>query len=91
MRRSECNNSVPNIIQVFIGDSMGEMDIYLGMADIVFVGASFNNWGGHNIVEPLSAGCPVVMGPSTFGIDFMAKDAALAGIFYSFSTKFFLF
>ena len=86
MRRSHHKTRIPSKIQIFIGDSIGEMDIYLGMADIVFVGASFNNWGGHNIVEPLSAGCPVVMGPSTFGIDFMAKDAALAGIFYSFST-----
>jgi len=86
LRRSKNNISIPKKVQIFIGDSMGEMDIYLGMADIVFVGASFNNWGGHNIVEPLSAGCPVVMGPSTFGIDFIAKDAALVGIFYSFST-----
>ena len=46
MRRSEYNNSIPNPIQVFVGDSMGEMDIYLGMADVVFVGASFSNGGG---------------------------------------------
>ena len=86
MRRSDCNNSIPNPIQVFVGDSMGEMDIYLGMADVVFVGASFSNGGGHNIVEPLSTGCPVVMGPSTYGVDFIAKDATSAGIFHSFST-----
>ena len=86
MKRSHYKIGIPKKIQVFIGDSMGEMDIYLGMADIVFVGASFDKQGGHNIVEPLSAGCPVVMGPSTYGIDFMAKDAASAGIFHSFST-----
>jgi 3-deoxy-D-manno-octulosonic-acid transferase len=63
------------------------MDLYLGMADIVFVGASFSNSGGHNVVEPLSAGCPVVMGPSTYGVDFVVKDAASAGIFHSFSTS----
>ena len=86
MKRSDYNTSIPHEIQIFVGDSMGEMDIYLGMADIVFVGASFNDEGGHNIIEPLSAGCPVVMGPSTYGIDFIAKDAASAGIFHSFST-----
>ena len=86
MKRSSHKTSIPNKIKIFIGDSMGEMDIYLGMADIVFVGASFDNSGGHNIIEPLSAGCPVVMGPSTYGIDFIAKDAASAGVFHSFST-----
>ena len=79
-------NGARTIPQIFIGDTIGEMDIYLGMADIVFVGASFSDWGGHNIVEPLSAGCPVMMGPSTFGIDFIAKDAAAAGIFKSFNS-----
>lgn len=86
MRRSDLKSIIPNTIQLFIGNSMGEMDLYLGMADVVFVGASFNNLGGHNIVEPLTAGCPVVMGPSTYGVDFIAKDAAAAGIFKSFSS-----
>lgn len=86
MKRSSYKTNISSKTQIFIGDSMGEMDIYLGMADIVFVGASFDNSGGHNIIEPLSAGCPVVMGPSTYGIDFIAKDAASAGVFHSFST-----
>jgi 3-deoxy-D-manno-octulosonic-acid transferase len=86
MKRSSYKTNIPSKTQIFIGDSLGEMDIYLGMADIVFVGASFDNSGGHNIIEPLSAGCPVVMGPSTYGIDFIAKDAASVGVFHSFST-----
>ena len=83
--RSKVFNDISPINRLLVGDSIGEMDLYLGMADIVFVGASFNNGGGHNIVEALSAGCPVVMGPSTHGIDEVAKDAASAGIFYSFA------
>jgi 3-deoxy-D-manno-octulosonic-acid transferase len=86
MKRSDLQDGIPTATQLFLGDSIGEMDLYLGMADIVFVGASFNGNGGHNIVEPLSAGCPVVMGPSTYSVDFIAKDAAAAGIFHSFST-----
>jgi len=83
--RSKVFNDISPINRLLVGDSIGEMDLYLGMADIVFVGASFNNGGGHNIVEALSAGCPVVMGPSTHGIDEVAKDAASAGVFYSFA------
>ena len=87
MKRSNLHGNIPKTIQMFLGDTIGEMDLYLGMADIVFVGASFSNSGGHNVVEPLSAGCPVVMGPSTYGVDFIVKDAASAGIFHSFSTS----
>ena len=86
MKRSDLNDSISKKTQLFIGNTIGEMDLYLGMADIVFVGASFSKGGGHNIVEPLMASCPVVMGPSTYGVDFIAKDAGSAGIFHSFDT-----
>ena len=84
MKRSDLVENIKHDTQVLIGDSLGEMDLYLGLADIVFVGASFIDWGGHNIIEPLTAGCPVVMGYSTHGIDFIAKEAAEAGVFHKF-------
>ena len=86
MRRSEIIESIQSKSKVLIGDTLGEMDFYLGLADVVFVGASFTDMGGHNIIEPLSAGCPVVMGPSTYGVDFIAKPAQEAGVFETFDT-----
>lgn len=83
-QRSAVTNTIPKDTQIFVGNSMGEMDLYLGMADVVFVGASFVNHGGHNIIEPLTAECPVVMGPSTYGIDFAAHPAADHGVFVKF-------
>jgi 3-deoxy-D-manno-octulosonic-acid transferase len=85
-RRSQITDSIKPKIKVLIGDTLGEMDLYLGLADVVFVGASFTNLGGHNIIEPLSAGRPVIMGPSTYGIDFIAKPAQQAGVFETFET-----
>ena len=85
-RRSQITDSIKPKIKVLIGDTLGEMDLYLGLADVVFVGASFTNMGGHNIIEPLSAGRPVIMGPSTCGIDFIAKPAQQAGVFETFET-----
>jgi len=87
MRRSEIIESIQSKSKVLIGDTLGEMDFYLGLADVVFVGASFTDMGGHNIIEPLSAGCPVVMGPSTYGVDFIAKPAQEAGVFETFDTS----
>lgn len=69
--------------QVLVGDSTGEMDAYYSVADLVFVGASLVDHGGHNIIEPMKLGRPVVMGPSTFGIDFAAVPAGRAGAFES--------
>jgi len=69
--------------QVLVGDSTGEMNAYYPVADLVFVGASLVDHGGHNIIEPMALGRPVVMGPSTYGIDFMAEPARRAGAFES--------
>jgi 3-deoxy-D-manno-octulosonic-acid transferase len=74
---------VPSDAQMMVGDSLGEMSFYYGLADLVFVGASLNGHGGHNIIEPLAQGRPVVMGPSIFGIRYPAEEAAEAGAFES--------
>ena len=87
LRRSalgpEMTGDVPPGTRVILGDSLGEMNAYYPMADLVFVGASLVDHGGHNIMEPMAFGKPVVMGPSTFGIAFAAEPAALAGAFES--------
>lgn len=66
-------------VRALVGDSIGEMNAYYPMADLVFVGASLVDHGGHNIMEPMALGCPVVTGPSTYGIAFAAGPAARAG------------
>lgn len=71
--------------RVLLGDSTGEMNIWYAMADLVFVGASLVDHGGHNIMEPMALGCPVVMGPSTFGVAFAVEPARSAGAMDSVS------
>lgn len=48
---------------VLLGDSMGEMFLYLAAADQVFVGGSLVPVGGHNVLEPAALGRPVLHGP----------------------------
>ena len=48
---------------VLLGDSMGEMFLYLAAADQVFVGGSLVAVGGHNVLEPAALGRPVLHGP----------------------------
>lgn len=50
-------------VQVLLGDSMGEMFLYLAAADAAFVGGSLAPVGGHNVLEPAALAMPVVFGP----------------------------
>ena len=53
-------------IDIWIGDSLGEMFSYYAAADVAFVGGSFSGTGGHNPLEPAALGLPIIMGPSDY-------------------------
>jgi 3-deoxy-D-manno-octulosonic-acid transferase len=48
---------------VLILDTLGELAGVYATATIAFVGGSLVPIGGHNIAEPIHAGCPVLFGP----------------------------
>lgn len=48
---------------LFIIDTLGELMIFYGCADVAFVGGSLVPHGGHNVLEPILAGVPVISGP----------------------------
>ncbi|MFO1263209.1 MAG: 3-deoxy-D-manno-octulosonic acid transferase [Rhodoferax sp.] len=65
----------PAQADIWVGDSLGEMALYYGMADVALLGGSFAPLGGQNLIEAAACSCPVVMGPHTFNF---AEAAALA-------------
>jgi 3-deoxy-D-manno-octulosonic-acid transferase len=76
-RRSRDRIALPEQ-QVLIGDSMGEMQYYFGLADIAFVGGSLVNTGCQNIIEPAAIGLPVITGPSLY--NFQAVSEAMIAV-----------
>ena len=64
---------------VWLGDSMGEMPLYYGLADAALLGGSFELLGGQNLIEAAACGCPVIMGPHTFNFAEAASLANAAG------------
>jgi len=64
---------------IWLGDSLGEMALYYGMADVALLGGSFEPLGGQNLIEAAACGCPVVMGPHTFNFAEAAEQALAAG------------
>jgi 3-deoxy-D-manno-octulosonic-acid transferase len=58
---------------VFILDSVGQLINYYAICDIVFVGGSLVEKGGHNILEPASLGKPILFGPHMFNFHDIAE------------------
>ncbi|MEY4346411.1 MAG: hypothetical protein RL032_2243, partial [Pseudomonadota bacterium] len=77
VRRSNWIDS-PASADVWLGDSLGEMALYFGLADVALLGGSFAPLGGQNLIEAAACGCPVFMGPHTFNFT-LAAELSVAG------------
>ncbi|TDW59099.1 3-deoxy-D-manno-octulosonic-acid transferase [Oceanimonas baumannii] len=66
-------------VQVYLGDTMGELPVMLAAADLAFVGGSLIARGGHNLLEPAALGKPVLSGPSTFNFSDITRELRQAG------------
>jgi 3-deoxy-D-manno-octulosonic-acid transferase len=82
-RRSQWAEAGPSAADwqadVWLGDSLGEMALYYGLADLALLGGSFAPLGGQNLIEAAACGCPVVMGPHTFNFSEAAERAEACG------------
>jgi 3-deoxy-D-manno-octulosonic-acid transferase len=75
--RRSANMPVGRDVRVVLGDSLGEMFVYYGAADVAFVAGSLLPLGGQNLIEPIAVGVPTLIGPHMFNFQ-QASDAAIA-------------
>lgn len=82
-RRSD-HGTCPPEVSVYLGDSMGELPVFLAAADAAFIGGSLVPRGGQNPLESAAAGVPVATGPHTFNfaaiVDMLAAEDGAAVI-----------
>lgn len=85
-RRSQWGSGAPPLANargtaqtVWLGDSLGEMALYYGLAHVALLGGSFEPLGGQNLIEAAACACPLVMGPHTFNFAEAAELAETAG------------
>ena len=64
---------------IFLGDSIGEMGLYLGLGDPVFIGKSMLEHGGHNPREAAWLGKATVFGPHMQNFADVARRLVAAG------------
>lgn len=62
--------------EVYLADTLGELKQFMAHAQIVIMGGSFNQTGGHNLIEPANLGCTIITGPSDNNI---RQDLELLG------------
>ena len=63
MARRSAGEPVRPDTQVYLGDTMGDLQALFGAVDVAFVGGSLVPAGGHNLLEPAAWGRPVLSGP----------------------------
>ncbi|MHB1231482.1 MAG: lipid IV(A) 3-deoxy-D-manno-octulosonic acid transferase [Burkholderiales bacterium] len=78
-QRRSANAPIRADTQVMLGDSMGEMFAYYGVADVAIIGGSLLPFGGQNLIEACALGVPVILGPHTYNFAQAAEDAIAAG------------
>ncbi len=60
--------------RVFLLDTLGELMLFYGVADIAFVGGSLVTVGCHNLLEPAAWGIPMLFGSSTHNCEEIATE-----------------
>ena len=78
-RRRSLGEAVDAQTQVLLGDTMGELLFLYALADVAFVGGSLVPNGGHNLLEPVALGKPVLSGPHLFNFLDIAAQLREAG------------
>ena len=65
---------------VYVADTLGELGLFLRLADVVVMGGSFGDGvGGHNPLEPARLGKPAISGPDVANWVQVYRDLTAAG------------
>ncbi|WP_432786162.1 3-deoxy-D-manno-octulosonic acid transferase [Oligella sp. MSHR50489EDL] len=78
-RSEEPDSQALSHCQVLLGDSVGEMFFYYGLADVAIIGGSFADFGGQNNIEASALGVPVIVGSHTANFKQAVADAIAVG------------
>jgi 3-deoxy-D-manno-octulosonic-acid transferase len=80
-RRTDPPSAGDKSATVILLDTIGELPATYSLADVVFVGGSIVDRGGHNVLEPAAAGAAVVTGAHTHNfhaiVDLMCEAKAI--------------
>ncbi|RJG49576.1 lipid IV(A) 3-deoxy-D-manno-octulosonic acid transferase [Motilimonas pumila] len=73
--------TITSDLEVYLGDTMGEMLTLMAAADVTVMGGSLlgDKVGGHNLLEPAALAKPSIIGPSYFNFSDITEQLQQAG------------
>jgi len=77
-RYSEQKQLQPNQ-DVYVLDAMGQLMGFFAASDVVFIGGSLTEVGGHNPIEPGALGKPMLIGPHYFNFERICDEFVASG------------
>ena len=73
VQRRSTGHAFTTQTEVLLADTMGELLLLYGIADMAFVGGSLVNVGGHNLIEPAAWALPILAGPHLFNFSEVSR------------------
>jgi 3-deoxy-D-manno-octulosonic-acid transferase len=70
--------TIDSTIDVLVLDCLGELLSFYHISDYAFVGGSLVPKGGHNMLEPIALGIPVITGPHLYHFQAISDDLVRA-------------
>ncbi len=80
---NDANLRLPGVLLL---DSIGELAALFRRADVVFMGGTLADRGGHNILEPAVFGKPVIVGPHMENFAAIASEFRAAGALFEIAS-----
>ncbi len=77
--RQAAEQAIEPDTQVYVADTLGELGLWYRLAEVVFVGGSLVDMGGHNPLEPAKLDSALICGPHTSNIVQVAREMIEAG------------
>ncbi len=71
--------AIGDATQLLLGDTMGDMLAFYGLADVAFIGGSLIKHGGHNMLEAAVWRLPILSGQHVFNFQSVADNLQQAG------------
>jgi 3-deoxy-D-manno-octulosonic-acid transferase len=76
---AENRGAIDAAVEILVGDTMGELQLFFGAADVAFIGGSLVPTGGHNLLEASAMGKPAIFGPHMFNFQEISQMALERG------------